>query len=193
MSAGRRGDGDAGPGKGRGRDDRSSGGFADAVPGVRPLPPSKRAGPRRAPPRPAPPRRDGDADAAAAAPGRRFELEREGERHYGRAPGTSREILARLAAGDPKPARRIDLHGHRAETARRVVERRLREAWEQGVVCVALVHGRGRHSPGDPVLRGELTDWLSAPPLAGWVAAFASAPGREGGTGVTLVRLRRRR
>jgi DNA-nicking Smr family endonuclease len=41
------------------------------------------------------------------------------------------------------------------------------------------------------VLREGVTDWLTAPPLAARVMAFASARPEDGGSGATYVLLRR--
>jgi DNA-nicking Smr family endonuclease len=54
-----------------------------------------------------------------------------------------------------------------------------------------VIHGRGQHSAAEPVLKRQLPDWLTAPPLAAHVLAFSPAPTRLGGAGATLVLLRR--
>ena len=56
-----------------------------------------------------------------------------------------------------------------------------------------MVHGRGRHSDAEPVLKEALLDWLAEPPLHQMVMAFASAAGGDGGVGATYVLLRRER
>jgi DNA-nicking Smr family endonuclease len=56
---------------------------------------------------------------------------------------------------------------------------------------VLVVHGRGLHSPGAPVLKHALPGWLAEPPLGQRVLAFASATPPHGGTGATFVLLRR--
>lgn len=70
----------------------------------------------------------------------------------------------------------LDLHGETAEGARRRAEGWLRARQEEGKRTVRVITGRGRHSPGPAVLRGEIEDLLTM--LRGSVvAAFALEPG----------------
>ncbi len=91
------------------------------------------------------------------------------------------------------PELRIDLHGLRADEARRHVHTELSAAIADGVRCVIVVHGKGLRSDGAPVLRNALVDWLASPDLEGRVLAFAPAQPEDGGRGATYVLLRRRR
>ena len=50
----------------------------------------------------------------------------------------------------------LDLHGETADSARRRAERWLREQRDGGERHVRLITGRGKHSAGPPVLRGEI-------------------------------------
>jgi len=100
--------------------------------------------------------------------------------------------LAALARGEPEPEERIDLHGVRRRGGGRLLARRLESARHRGLACVLLIHGRGARSPGgEAVLRDALPDWLTRKPTAEHVLAFAPAPARLGGSGATLVLLRR--
>jgi DNA-nicking Smr family endonuclease len=122
-----------------------------------------------------------------------FEVERSGERCEGLAHGIDRAHLARLRRGEQRVERRVDLHGLTAAEARRALAAELRAAFAEGVRCVLVVHGRGLHSEAGPVLRDGLAEWLTAPPLAPLVMAFASAQPRDGGPGASYVLLRRAR
>ena len=170
-----------------GRRSRSDekGRFADLVPGVKPLSPSKRAGPAR-PTRTAPHR-------PAAAPEVRFVVERSGERVTGIAQGVDRRHLVRLRRGEVAVERRLDLHGQRRAAAGNTVRRALLASHAEGERCILVVHGRGHGSETGPVLQPSLVEWLCAPPLSPLVLAFASALPRDGGPGATYVLLRRRR
>jgi DNA-nicking Smr family endonuclease len=99
----------------------------------------------------------------------------------------------RLKRGQIRPDRSIDLHGLRAEEARRTCLAEIAEAERAGERCVLVVHGRGRSSPNGPVLREALPGWLDDPRLAGCVLAFARAQPDDGGAGASYVLLRRRR
>ena len=122
-----------------------------------------------------------------------FELARLGERVEGLAQGVDRQHLLRLRRGEWRIERRVDLHGLTAPEARRELASELQEAVAAGVRCVLVVHGRGLHSESGPVLRDFVPTWLTAPPLAARVMAFASALPRDGGPGASYVLLRRTR
>jgi DNA-nicking Smr family endonuclease len=122
-----------------------------------------------------------------------FEVTRNGERCEGLAQGIDRAHLRRLRRGEVAFERRLDLHGLTAAEARRALGAALREAAAAGARCVLVVHGRGLHSEGGAVLKDGVVDWLTAPPLATLVLAFASALPRDGGAGASYVLLRRRR
>ncbi len=122
-----------------------------------------------------------------------FEVVRSGERCEGLARGIDRAHLARLRRGEARVERRVDLHRLTAAQARRALAAELRAAFAEGVRCVLVVHGRGLHSEAGPVLRDGLAVWLTAPPLASLVMAFASAQPRDGGPGASYVLLRRAR
>lgn len=119
----------------------------------------------------------------------RFELATDGS--GGRASGVSLNEFKKLRSGDLPVEQRIQLHGHTAERAKRVFEQQIQQALASGKRCVLVVHGRGLHSPGDPVLRSELPGWILRGTLATKVLAFVYAPQRLGGAGATLVWLRR--
>jgi DNA-nicking Smr family endonuclease len=122
-----------------------------------------------------------------------FEIVHSGERCEGLAKGIDRGHLRRLRRGEVACEERLDLHGLTAGEARRSLAAALREAAAAGVRCVLVVHGRGLHSEAGAVLKDGVVDWLTAPPLAALVLAFASALPRDGGAGATYVLLRRRR
>ena len=143
------------------------------------------------------PTNDLDADARAAlqmlvAEGARFEVVDDGERIEGRRIDVDPREVRRLRRGAYSVDGRLDLHGMTAGEARRQVESFVRKRRGDGDRVVALIVGRGNHSPrGIGVLRGEIAAWLSQGPVAHHVAAFASAPEAEGGAGVVLALLAR--
>jgi hypothetical protein len=80
----------------------------------------------------------------------------------------------RLPWGEIHPT--LDLHGLTADEAVRRTERWLNEQRSAGVHTVRVITGRGKHSVGPPVLRGEIEALLSALRRT-LVASFASEPG----------------
>jgi DNA-nicking Smr family endonuclease len=106
---------------------------------------------------------------------------------YGSVPP---ELLRRLHAGYFAVQDYVDLHGMDLITARRAFDRFLQRAIAMSKRTVLVVHGRGRSSPGPPVLKRNLLEWLTRGVWKRWVIAFASARACDGGTGATYVLLR---
>lgn len=167
--------------------------FRQAVGAVRPLADAERNA--ETAPRPAPiPRQhlrdEADAlaeldqislDAAAMAGGEALSYLREGH---------DPRLLKRLRAGAIAVEDEIDLHHLRLEPARQVLREFLAEAREQGLACLRIIHGKGQRSANGPVLKALVDSSLRR---QGDVVAFSSATARAGGTGATLVLLRRPR
>jgi DNA-nicking Smr family endonuclease len=122
-----------------------------------------------------------------------FDVRREGGRVSGLAAGIDRAHLRRLRKGEPEPEWELDLHGLTASEARRDLRAAIAEARQEGVRCLHVIHGRGRHSDAGAVLRAKLPEWLVKPPLDRDVMAFATSPPHDGGEGALYVLLRRER
>lgn len=86
----------------------------------------------------------------------------------------------------------VDLHGLTAAEARQVLDHFFREAVSSGKRGLLVVHGRGLSSPGNPILKSMVHEWLGSGPWRKWVIAFSSARTCDGGAGATYVLLRRR-
>ena len=76
--------------------------------------------------------------------------------------------------------------------ASEVFENFLRGAVTSGKRAVLIIHGRGLSSPGEPVLKNKVNEWLTRGHWRKWVIAYASAQSYDGGTGATYVLLRHR-
>jgi DNA-nicking Smr family endonuclease len=129
----------------------------------------------------------------ADAPGLRpFIIERTDDSISGRAPDVGPPVLAALRRGEPPIAARLDLHGRISADAGHAVERFLAAARTRGVRAALLIHGWGHGSDAGPVLRPAVWDWLgSAAAARAGVTAFCTATRRDGGSGATVVLLRR--
>ncbi len=134
-------------------------------------------------------KRRADADPEAVT----FEIDRLGERVEGIAPGVDRSHLRKLRNGEVARDARLDLHGLSESDAKARVRDTLLRVRDEGGRCVLVIHGRGRHSPAEPVLKEALYEWLAEPPLGPVVMAFTSATGGDGGVGATYVLLRQNR
>lgn len=168
-----------------GRDGTDEPTFADAMRDVKPLTGRTKT---RPPPESQPAPRN-SSDGARVE----FEMLHDGDRIEGRAPGIDRKHLRRLRSGKVPVDVRIDLHGLLAEEARATVLEKLHAASNAGQRCVLIVHGRGHHSAGTPVLKRSLPNWLAEFPIGTRILAFTSATPADGGTGATYILLRRTR
>jgi DNA-nicking Smr family endonuclease len=121
----------------------------------------------------------------------RFEVMDDGRRVEGRRVDVPPDVVRKLRRGFFPIDARLDLHGLRAGEARTQLLAFLRDKRARGEKCVLVIHGRGEHSAGFAVLRGEIAAWLSQGPASEHVAAFATAHGEDGGEGATYVLLRR--
>ena len=95
-----------------------------------------------------------------------------------------RRRLKRMAPQDE-----LDLHGIRAADVESIVGRFLRQAHSRGLEKLLLIHGKGTHSTGEPVLRRAVVRVLEKSPIAG---EYGEAPRNLGGGGALWVILRQR-
>jgi DNA-nicking Smr family endonuclease len=160
--------------------------LARTLPGVEPLPLEERE--RVIERRRRPGRRRPAAPGSPPRPS--FEVERYGELVAALARGADARWLDRLRAGRVAHDAELDLHGHTAESAAVALDAAFARAAADRRRCLLVVHGRGLRSPAGPVLKEEVIRRLQAPPLAGRVVAFATAPPDRGGAGALLVLLR---
>ncbi|RFF29302.1 Smr/MutS family protein [Wenzhouxiangella sediminis] len=106
-------------------------------------------------------------------------------------PGLQKRVLTRLRRGHWRVEDELDLHQMNLEAASASIRQFLREAERDGMSCVRIIHGKGlRSGPGGPQLKRLTARLLSRHDR---VAAFASAPPHDGGTGAVYVLLRARR
>ena len=147
-------------------------------------------GPELAPP-PGPPKTLRRRKGGAPAEGEIFAVQRIGEQVEGKGPDADDALLRRLRNGEFPPDARVDLHGLHLPAARRAVHESIQRVIAQSKRCVLVVHGRGRHSETEPVLKEAFLEWLAEPPIGPRVLAFTSARGRDGGVGATYVLVRR--
>ncbi len=105
-----------------------------------------------------------------------------------RRPGIGTDVTRKLRKGEWSIQRELDLHGQRREQARETLAAFIREAQQQGLRCVRVVHGKGLGSPGKvPVLKGRVHSWLIQKDE---VLAFVQARADEGGAGALVVLLK---
>lgn len=140
---------------------------------------------------------DPDADAVRqlrklVETGDGFVLRHTAEYVEGSAGWMPPEMFRRLHGGYYSIQDHVDLHGLNLKAAKARFDGFLEQAIAAGRRGVLVVHGRGRCSPGPPVLKRHLFRWLLSGRWKRWVIAFTSARSCDGGTGATYVLLRRR-
>ncbi len=89
----------------------------------------------------------------------------------------------------------LDLHGHTKESAHRVLDAFINEAFATEQRCVMVITGKGfRINSGDVgVLRLAVPQWLNSPSLRPMILAFSNAIPNDGGEGALYVLLKRKR
>lgn len=102
------------------------------------------------------------------------------------------EITRRLHQGDFSVQAHLDLHGLNVAEAREVFDRFIKSAIYSSKRNVLVIHGRGLSSPGAPVLKNKVQEWLTRSRWRKWVIAFTSAASFDGGAGATYILLRDR-
>ncbi|RMH60719.1 MAG: hypothetical protein D6678_05225 [Zetaproteobacteria bacterium] len=161
--------------------------FAEAMRKVRPIAPSRRiqARPQRRaitrnrPPGITPPTAPPKASSTLAPCDDRWTL---------CASGVSRAQLRRLAGGQPPVALEVDLHGMTREQALALLAQSIEAVRARGGRVVCIIHGRGRHSQGRPVLKEAVFHWLREGPYAAHVLAAIPQRGSHGGASLVLLR-----
>ena len=105
-----------------------------------------------------------------------------------RRPGIGTDVTRKLRQGHWSIQRQLDLHGLRTEDARTALTGFIRDACQQGLRCVRIVHGKGLGSPGKaPVLKHKVHGWLVQ---KSEILAFVQARPAEGGAGALVVLLK---
>ena len=92
----------------------------------------------------------------------------------------------RLKSGRANQSR-LDLHGDTVSEAQVRVQAMIDTMLRAGQRYGLLVHGKGLHSPGGPVLKQAMIDLLARHPQ---VVAYEQASVNEGGAGATCFLLR---
>jgi len=108
-------------------------------------------------------------------------------------PEIRRAALAEAEAGEPspghKPAAELDLHGLTLAEAEIKIKAFIQRCHAGGFGRARIITGRGRHSPGGPVLKTGAERFLRNLKKQGLVAAI-TWEGRKKKSGALLVRLR---
>lgn len=111
-----------------------------------------------------------------------------------------RKAFTQMKRGKLRPEGKLDLHGLTLDRAHPALTRFILSAQSQGKRLVLVVTGKGKHRDDDGpipvrfgVLRHQVPQWLSMPPLSSVVLQVSQANVRHGGGGAYYVYLRRQR
>jgi DNA-nicking Smr family endonuclease len=102
------------------------------------------------------------------------------------------QVQSSMEPRDPvtrEPQATLDLHGMTGREAEQALERFILLSRRRGLRKVLIVHGKGNHSQGEPVLQRVVRGVLEKSPYTG---AFGPAERRHGGRGATWVAVRKR-
>ena len=110
------------------------------------------------------------------------------------------KAFARMKRGKLRPEARIDLHGMTVDRAHPTLTGFILDQHRRGRRLVLVITGKGKmRDDGGPiptrhgVLRHQVPQWLSLPPLSGIVLQVSPAHLSHGGGGAYYVYLRRQR
>lgn len=111
-----------------------------------------------------------------------------------------RKTFQQMKRGKLKPEGKLDLHGMTLGRAHPALTRFILSAHAQGKRLVLVVTGKGKHRDDDGpipvrfgVLRHQVPQWLSMPPVSSVILQVSQANLRHGGGGAYYVYLRRNR
>ena len=86
-----------------------------------------------------------------------------------------------------QPEAKLDLHGLTQEEAEHSLDSFFRECRQKGLRKILIVHGKGLHSEGQPVLFSVVRSYLERNPFAG---DFGQGAKEDGGSGALWVILK---
>ena len=105
--------------------------------------------------------------------------------------GIDRRSAKKLQQGKMALDARVDLHGLSQLHARQRLQSFIYRSMEMGLRTILVITGKGKAGRG--VLRENVPQWLSEPPLSEVIIAFGPSQPQDGGAGALYVRLKRPR
>ena len=103
--------------------------------------------------------------------------------------GIDRSSAKKIQQGKMPLEARLDLHGLSQLDARHHLQQFIATALQNGLRNILVITGKGRMGQG--VLRTNVPQWLSEPPLSDHIIAFGPSRPQDGGAGALYVRLKR--
>ncbi len=125
---------------------------------------------------------------STAQPATEHAPEAGGEPWVLKASGVSQEKLKQLGAGRPPIDIETDLHGMTRDEAYTALAQMFDIALTERARVLCIVHGRGLHSQGKPILKEAVYQWLRSGPYATHILAAIPKPYTGGGSCLVLLR-----
>ena len=85
-----------------------------------------------------------------------------------------------------RPEAELDIHGQTRDEAERSLEIFFAESKDKNLEKILIIHGKGNHTEGEPVLKRLVMDFIERCPFAGESGKGKSSGGGEGATWVLL-------
>ncbi len=106
-----------------------------------------------------------------------------------RANGVSPDTLKKLAKGQPRISKTLDLHGMTTDEAVHATENCLKSILASGGRVACIIHGRGLHSQdGRAILKQSIYTWLRCGSMSHHILAVIPTPETRGGSCLILLR-----
>jgi DNA-nicking Smr family endonuclease len=121
-------------------------------------------------------------DEKSLAEKRTAELEEDRKKRIRREQAEAKKKVEEMSPQD-----RLDLHGLTRDEALDALQVFLKSCFKRGLKKVLVIHGKGYHSAGEPVLKRAVRSCLESSRL---VRSFSGAPAKWGGGGAVVVFLR---
>lgn len=162
--------------------------FAKAMSVVRPLSKPDKITVEKPKPKRRPGQKRQTPVSAAASPRITDDLKPDRDPWTLKASGVSQEKLKQLGAGRPPIDIETDLHGMTRDEACTALAQMFDIALAERARVLCIVHGRGLHSQGKPVLKEAVYQWLRSGPYASHILATIPKPYTGGGSCLVLLR-----
>ena len=111
--------------------------------------------------------------------------------------GFDKNLLKKIKKGTVSLEAYLDLHGIKYKTAKEMVYDFILSSHKKGLRLVLIITGKGKRLniesgwKGSGILKEDLPKWLRCEALSSKIIYYDSAPAKYGGTGATLLYLKK--
>lgn len=111
--------------------------------------------------------------------------------------GFDKNLLKKIKKGTERIEAHLDLHGIKYKIAKEMVYDFVLSSHKKGLRLVLIITGKGKRLDvesgwkGSGILKEDLPKWLACPALKEKIVYYDSAPSKYGGSGATLLYLKK--